>query len=86
MRQKRESAPAPLHRLARFLLLYGLALFALLRVVPAVALFVQGLYDGIDVLARLALVSSLVVLATAWQVRHFRRQSRERRPTRSRRP
>ena len=85
MRPKRESAPAPLRRLARFLLLYGLALFALFRVLPAVALFVQGLYDGMDVLARLALVSSLVVLATAWQVSHFRSRSRERRPSRPRR-
>ena len=43
MRQKRTSEPASLRRLLRFLAGYGLALIVLLQVLPAAAVFVQGL-------------------------------------------
>jgi len=81
MRQKRTSEPASLRRLLRFLAGYGLALIVLLQVLPAAAVFVQGLYDDLDVPARLALVASLVAVATAWQLHHYRVRSRVQRPS-----
>lgn len=81
MRQKRPSEPAALRRLLRFLAGYGLALIVLLQVLPAAAAFVQDLYDGLDVSARLALVASLVAVAAAWQLHPYRARFRARRPS-----
>jgi predicted ferric reductase len=72
MPDQRHSSWTALRNLVRFLLVYGLALAALFWLLPAAALFLQGLYDGLDAVARIALIASLVVVAVAWQANVFR--------------
>lgn len=72
MPNERHSAAAPLRSLVRFFLVYGLALVALFWVLPAAALLLQDVYDGLGAVVRLALLAGLVAVAAAWQLGFIR--------------
>lgn len=77
MQNERDTALAALRSLVRFFLVYGLALAALLWLLPAVALYLQSVYDSLGTPARFALLSLPVAIAAVWQASQYRRRSSE---------
>ena len=75
MRYERHSAFTSLRSLVRFFMVYGLAVIALIWVLPAAALFVQDVYEGLGAVTRLALIAVLVAAVGGWQLNQHRGRS-----------
>ena len=75
MRNDRNSAFASLRSLVRFILVYGLAVIALIWALPAAAVLVQDAYEGLGAVTRFTLIAVLVAVAGGWQLGQHRGQS-----------
>jgi hypothetical protein len=61
-------------RLIRFLFWYALGVAAVFKVLPTVAVYLQGQYDALIPVARYSLLAALTVLTVAWlAARRFRK-------------
>ncbi len=76
MHEHRDSSPAALFRLLRFLLVYGLVLAVLLWLLPNAGAFLQSVYDGLDAATRYALVAALLATLAGQGLVHYRRLRR----------
>jgi len=76
MHEHRDSNPAALFRLLRFLLAYALALLVLLWLLPSAGAFLQSVYDGLDAATRYALVAALLATLAGQGLVHYRRLRR----------
>ena len=72
----RDSYPAALFRLLRFLAAYGLALLVVLWLLPSAGAFLQSVYDGLDAATRYALVVALLATLAGQGLVHYRRLRR----------